>query len=154
MRRRDREITDKNKIADILMRSQAMSLAFAGEPYVIPMNYGYEERDGRFTLSLHGAAEGEKIRRAQADPRAAFTAYVNNRVYGTEGAGCSGTSSFDSVCGGGRLRFLEGEEKVRGLRMLMAHYASGRTFDFPEEMLRVTCVLALDAEQITGKHHD
>ena len=148
-------MTDIAALRAVLERGQAASIAFAGDaPYVIPMNYGYEERDGRFTLYLHGAAEGEKIRRAQADPRAAFTAYVNNRVYGTEGAGCSGTSSFDSVCGSGRLRFLEGEEKVRGLRMLMAHYASGRTFDFPEEMLRVTCVLALDAEQITGKHHD
>ena len=142
-------------MAQVLMQAEAASIAFAGDtPYVIAMNYGFEERGGRFTLYLHGAKEGEKIRRVRADARAAFTVYTNNRVYGTQGEGCSGTSSFDSVCGSGTIRFLEGGDKAHGLRMLMAHYAPGGAYDFPQEMLDVTCVMALDVETITGKHHD
>ena len=154
MRRKDREITDLNRMAEILQQAQAASIAFAGEPYVIPMSYGFELRDGRFTLYMHGAQEGEKIRRIKADPRAAFTVYANNQVYGTRGEGCDCSTSFDSVCGSGAFRFLEGEEKARGLGALMAHYAPGRAFSFPEAMLKQTCVMALDVTSITGKHHD
>lgn len=155
VRRKDREITDLNRMAEILQAGEAASVAFGGEgPYVIPMNYGFAYENGKFTLYFHGAQKGEKIDRIKADPRAAFTAYANNRVYGKGDEGSSYTSSFDSVCGRGRIRFLEGEEKRTGLAALMAHYAPGREFAFPEKMLAVTCVMALEVEEITGKHHD
>lgn len=58
MRRKDREITDKNEIRDIIGRSKVIRIAFTGEeyPYVLPFNFGYEEKDGRmyfiYTLPL------------------------------------------------------------------------------------------------------
>ena len=51
MRRKDREITAPERIADILRRCEAASFAFGGEgPYVVPMSFGFEETGGRFTL--------------------------------------------------------------------------------------------------------
>ena len=64
MRRKDREITDPARIAEILQRCPAASFAFAGgEPYVVPMSFGFEERDGRLMMPLsitchHAAADG------------------------------------------------------------------------------------------------
>jgi len=153
VRRKDREITDIRKIEEILNRAEAASVAFGGgSPYVIPMNYGFECADGRFTLYVHGAQEGEKIDRIKADPRAAFTAYAGNRVYGMESGDY--TSSFDSVCGSGKIRLLEGAEKRHGLSMLMQHYVPGKEFSFPEAQLAATCVMELEVESISGKHHD
>ena len=155
MRRKDREITDSARIAQILDEAQAVSIAFGGDsPYVIPMSYGFASRDGKFTLYMHGAPMGEKIERIKADPRAAFTVFVNNRVYGNGAEGSNYTSSFDSVCGSGMIRFLEGDEKKTGLDALMAHYAPGKTFEYPEKMIKATCVMALEVEKISGKHHD
>ena len=155
MRRKDREITDLRRIAEILQAAQTASVAFGGEgPYVIPMNYGFAFEDGRFTLYMHGAQEGEKIDRIKADPRAAFTVYVNNRVYGEGDEGSNYTSSFDSVCGSGKICFLDDEEKKHGLAAVMAHYAPGRTFTFDQALLGATCVMALEVEMISGKHHD
>ena len=143
------------KIEDILQKGQAASIAFGGgAPYVIPMSYGFEREDGQWTLYLHGACEGEKIRRAKDDPHAAFTVFVDNRVYGEGHTACAYSSTFDSVCGSGIIRFLEGEEKRRGLRAIMAHYAPGKTFAFDECILYRTCVMALHVQSITGKHHD
>ena len=143
------------KIEDILQKGQAVSIAFGGgAPYVIPMSYGFARENGRFTLYMHGAGEGEKIRRAKADPHAAFTVFVDNAVYGDGERACGYSTTFDSVCGSGCIRFLEGEEKRHGLTAIMAHYAPGRTFAFDEGMLRGTCVMALCIEEITGKHHD
>jgi nitroimidazol reductase NimA-like FMN-containing flavoprotein (pyridoxamine 5'-phosphate oxidase superfamily) len=153
VRRKDREIRDSRRIEGILVEADVASIAFGGgSPYVIPMNYGFECVNGRFTLYLHGAQEGEKIDRIKADPRAAFTVYVNNRVYSMDGE--EYTSSFDSVCGSGTVRFLEGAEKKRALRILMWHYAPGKEFSFPEAQLAATCVMALEVESISGKHHD
>ncbi len=152
MRRRDREITDKSRMADILMRAQAMSLAFAGEPYVIPMNYGFAFDGERFTLYIHGAKEGQKVDRMLADPRVAFTVFTDNRVYRMESD--EYTSSFDSVCGEGVVKLLEGEEKVRALSAIMAHYAPGREFTFDARTLSNTMAAEIAVERITGKHHD
>jgi len=152
MRRRDREITDKNRIADILMRAQAMSLAFAGDPYVIPMNYGFAFDGERLTLYSHGAQEGEKVDRMLTDPRVAFTVYTDNRVYRMESD--EYTSSFDSVCGAGEARLLEGEEKVRALSVIMAHYAPGREFAFDARTLEHTMAAEIAVTKISGKHHD
>lgn len=155
MRRKDREITDLARIAEIMNRCQAAAIAFAGDaPYVIPMSYGFVERDGHFTLYMHGAGEGEKIARAKANPRAAFTMFDGNAVYGSGDVACSYSTSFDSVCGEGAFRFAQGEEKAQGLAAIMAHYAPGRTFAFDEKMLDAATVLALDAEHICGKHHN
>ena len=135
---------------------QTVSIALGGgAPYVIPMSYGFAQENGRFTLYMHGAGEGEKIRRIQADPRAAFAMFTGNAVYGSGDAACGYSTSFDSVCGSGTIRILEDErEKHAGLEALMAHYAPGRAFDYDGKTLRATCVMALDVEAITGKHHD
>lgn len=155
VRRKDREITDVNRIAEIMQACQAVSIAFGGEgPYVIPMSYGFEQKDGRFTLYMHGAQQGEKIERIKADPRAAFSLFTANKTYGSGDVACTYSTSFDSVCGSGSIHLLEGEEKIAGLRAIMAHYAPDRTFAFEEKMLCATCVMALDVEQISGKHHN
>ena len=156
MRRKDREITDLKRIAEIMQACQAASIAFGGgTPYVIPMSYGFVQEDGCFTLYMHGAGEGEKIERTRADGRAAFTMFTGNAVYGSGETACRYSTSFDSVCGSGTIRIVTDEtEKRRGLGALMAHLAPGRAFTFDEKMMQATCVLALDVQTISGKHHD
>ena len=135
---------------------QAASIAFGGgAPYVIPMSYGFVQENGRFTLYMHGAGEGEKIERIKADPRAAFVLFTGNAVYGSGEEACRYSTSFDSVCGSGTIRIVTDEtEKRAGLEAIMAHYAPGKVFEFDEKMLQATCVMALDVESISGKHHD
>ena len=98
MRRKDREITDLKRIAQILQACQAASIAFGGgAPYVIPMSYGFAQEDGRFTLYMHGAGEGEKIDRIKADGRAAFTLFTNNAVYGSGETACRSRSYYNYI---------------------------------------------------------
>ena len=96
---------------------QAASIAFGGgAPYVIPMSYGFAQENGRFTLYMHGAGEGEKIERIKADPRAAFTMFTGNVVCGSGEEACRYSTSFDSVCGSGTIRIVTDEtEKRAGL---------------------------------------
>ncbi len=154
VRRKDREIADLDRIEAILKACEVASVAFGGEsPYVIPMNYGFVRSGDRFTLYLHGALEGEKIDRIQADPRAAFAAFTGNHVYVLPGGGL--TSAFDSVCGSGAIRLLEdAQDKRAGLAAITAHYEPDKAHEFPDAQIAHTHVIALDVQQITGKHHE
>lgn len=52
MRRKEREVTDKEEIRQILEKGQVIRIAMNnGEyPYILPVNYGYEMENGRITL--------------------------------------------------------------------------------------------------------
>lgn len=154
MRRTDREITDAAQIAEILRRCDAVCIAFAGEaPYAVPMSFGFEERDGRFALFLHGAQEGEKWTRARRDSRAAFAIY---RTMGaiTGDTACAYSVAYESVCGSGTLRELTGAEKRRGLEVLMEHVAPGRALPIDPRAAEATAVWRLDVEHISGKRRE
>ena len=63
MRRSDREITDKNKIQELITREQILRVAFydKGEIYIVPVNYGFVYEDEKYTFYFHGAKAGRKF---------------------------------------------------------------------------------------------
>lgn len=63
MRKFDREIRDYNEILRLLDECQTIRLALHDEPYpyVVPLSYGWEERDGKLFVYFHCAKEGKKL---------------------------------------------------------------------------------------------
>ena len=63
MRRKDREVTDNYEINKIINSCQIIRLAFADgvAPYIVPLNFGFEEKDVKRTFYFHGAKEGRKL---------------------------------------------------------------------------------------------
>ena len=57
MRRYDREITDKNEILEIMSRCDVCRLAFndGDYPYILPLNFGIGEKEGKIVLYFHSA---------------------------------------------------------------------------------------------------
>lgn len=52
MRRNDREITEFSEMTDVMKRCDVCRLALndeEGYPYLLPLNFGMEETDGRVT---------------------------------------------------------------------------------------------------------
>lgn len=62
MRRKDREVTELEAVMEIIRQCDVLRLGLAdGDyPYIVPMNFGWEEKGGRLYFYLHGAAEGRK----------------------------------------------------------------------------------------------
>ena len=62
MRRKDREVTELETVKEIIRQCDVLRLGLAdGDyPYIVPMNFGWEEKEGRLYFYLHGAAEGRK----------------------------------------------------------------------------------------------
>jgi len=148
MRRKEKQITDKKQMEQILEQAQVCRLAMVdkGHPYVVPLNFGY--RNG--SLYFHSALEGRKINVLNVNAQVCFE--VDELVKMNKAAqACDWGVSFRSVIGTGTARMLETPaEKKAGLDIIMAHY-SGRSFDYPEEMLAKTAVIQVTVHEMTGK---
>ena len=73
MRRSDREITDLPEILLIINGCKVIHLAMIddGEPYLLPLNFGYACENGAFSFFCHSAREAEvfAIRADKLAPR-------------------------------------------------------------------------------------
>ena len=154
MRRKDREITDKNEIMDIIDRSKVIRIAFTGEeyPYVLPFNFGYEEKNGSLSLFFHCAREGRKLDILQNRPEVSFEMDGDHALLEGD-VPCRYSYAYGCVMGRGVVEFLrEDEEKMHALRRIMLHQ-TGRDADFTPGMVRSVCVLRLKVEAVSAKLH-
>ena len=74
MRRNDRAVTDPARIREIIDSCTCCRLGLCdeGRAYIVPLDFGYAEQDGRYTFYFHGAAEGRKIDLIRKNGWAAF----------------------------------------------------------------------------------
>ncbi len=150
MRRKDRELTNKADIEAVLKKAFVchLGLADGDQPYVVPMNYGYE--DGH--IYLHGAAEGRKIDVIRKNNKVCFEmeTFQSEIVKGGDQP-CDWGTAFRSVIGFGTAKLLENsEEKIRALNIIVKAH-DDRDFTFPEAMLKMTAVIDITISEMTGK---
>lgn len=57
MRRKDRQVSDAAMQREIILACSCCRLGFCDEggAYIVPLNFGYEERAGKRTFYFHGA---------------------------------------------------------------------------------------------------
>lgn len=150
MRRKDREITNKAELEAVLKKAFVchLGLADGDQPYVVPMNYGYE--DGH--IYLHGANEGRKIDILKRNSKVCFEMelFQSEIVKGGDQP-CDWGTSFRSVIGFGTAKLMDtNEEKIRALNLIVGAH-DDRSFTFPEEMLNMTAVIDITITEMTGK---
>ncbi|MDR3265226.1 MAG: pyridoxamine 5'-phosphate oxidase family protein, partial [Synergistaceae bacterium] len=121
MRRKDREVTDREWMEEILKRGQVVHIGLAdgdGQPYVVALGYGY--RDG--VIYLHGAPAGRKNDILAVNPRACFQVEVDVEVLRAS-TGVQFSMKYRSVAGFGRIQTLtDPAEKDGALKILMDQY--------------------------------
>ena len=148
MHRNEREITDRKEIDDIIRRCRVCHLAMCvdGQPYIIPLNFGY---DGRF-LYFHTAPEGRKINIIKGNNRVSFEFDILHDIVTAEQA-CKWGAKYESVMGSGTAEIVDDlDAKKEALEWIMRQYGNG-TWDFKEEILKKTLVLRVRILEISGK---
>ena len=151
MRQSKRQVTDKATVCAMLDAIDTIHVAIHDEPfpYVVPLNFGMEERDGTLYLLFHGAMTGTKYDRMERDPRATFEMDCGHMLCTYEAHGMC-TMAYESVIGRGRLETVPEAEREAALQCLMAHY--GRPdFAFDRASVAHTRVFRLAVESMTGK---
>jgi len=149
MRRAEQEIKDRAGIEAVLQKAVYLTLGLCrqGEPYVVPVSFGYA--DGH--IYFHTGAKGLKMEILRADPRVSFSAVVEAVPVKGE-TPCQWNMDYQSVVGAGRAVILEDEAaKAEGLRVITAHYAGPGEYEFPPDKVRAATVVRIDIETTTGK---
>jgi nitroimidazol reductase NimA-like FMN-containing flavoprotein (pyridoxamine 5'-phosphate oxidase superfamily) len=156
MRRKDREITERAAILDIIAGADSCRLAMVDcsgavpLPYIVALNFGFSPEPDRFWF--HCARQGRKIDILRANPRVCLQLDSDHRLI-TGPAACDWGMAYASIVAEGTIAFVEGPAERRfGLDCLMKHYTGGAPFgDYHPGELRVTEVLRLDVAVLTAK---
>jgi nitroimidazol reductase NimA-like FMN-containing flavoprotein (pyridoxamine 5'-phosphate oxidase superfamily) len=149
MRKKDKLVTDREWIESVLREGHVLGIALAapdGEPYALPMGYGYE--DG--AIYVHGAAKGYKSDLVSQNPRVSFNVTVGAEVVRDE-RGSEFTQRYRSVTGFGTIREITDlAEKNHALAILMRQY-DGPHEDISEDYSKAVWVAKIDIREMTGK---
>ncbi len=151
MRRKEKKITEKAEIEDIVSRAKVCRLAMVenGEPYIVPLCFGY--RNGAFYF--HSAPEGRKIDILKKNTRVCFEIDVDVEVAKGKDP-CKWGMRYKSVVGWGAAVLVSDlEQKREALNIIMAHYADeGESgFSYPDSILEKTAVIRVNVGSIGGK---
>ena len=149
MRRKDREITDREEMEMILQAAPVcrLGMAYKNEPYVVPVCFGYD--DG--SLYIHSASEGEKITILEKNPRVCVEVDLTAGPIPDENS-CSWEMRYKSViCRGTAVILTGSDEKKKALNCILHHYGES-PHPFTGSSLAKVCVIRIDIDRMTGKN--
>lgn len=153
MRRKEREVTDKNRLREIIESCHCIRVGFIdnGHVYIVPVNFGCVYEDEKYTFYFHSAKEGRKMTLIKENPTVGFEMDTGYELK-TAAAACAHSAYFQSVIGEGKISVVEDtEEKKKGLRMVMEHETGNGDWEFQDKMVQAVCVWKLTVSEITGK---
>ena len=151
MRRKDKEITDKVVIEEILRQNQVGRLGTAvnGEPYIVPMNFAYMSDK----ILLHTHKDGKKIKDIQKNPRVCFEVDSGEIVIGENP--CDFSWDYKSAIAYGKARVLETlEERLNALRIISDKYSFGKGKLITPELMEKfghLLLIEINIDKMTGK---
>lgn len=152
MRRKDREITDIKRIIEIIDNCKVFRVAMVDEgmPYVVPLNFGYDYKDGSFEFYFHCAGEGRKLDIISKSSRVCFEMDCNHELTKAYDA-CGYSYNFSSVIGEGNAVIVENiEEKKRMLTVFMKHQ-TGKNFIFSDNEARSVTMCKIKVSGLCAK---
>jgi nitroimidazol reductase NimA-like FMN-containing flavoprotein (pyridoxamine 5'-phosphate oxidase superfamily) len=152
MRQSNKEIRDLGIIANLLRTCHVGRLGTitkAGYPMVKPLNFAYS--DGN--IYFHTARRGEKIDDIMRDNRVCFEVDLPIALVKSDGSPCRAEYLYRSVIMLGRAYIVEtASERMHALKSLMEKYQpEGGYGDFVDEKLKITGIVRIDIEEMTGK---
>ena len=148
MRRKEKEILDRAQIDAILERALVCRIALCDDstPYILPVNFGYE--DG--CLYIHCALKGKKLDILKRNSMVCFEVDIDHALV-VGATPCSHTFRYRSVIGFGSAVFVDNvTEKRKGLDAIVKHYSGGHPSYSDDARAKVT-ILKIEIESMTGK---
>ena len=152
MKKEEREITDKNKIIEILKNGKftTISMCRANEPYIVTLSYGFDLKQN--FLYFHSAKEGLKVKFLVENPNVCGTV-VDDLGYSMND--CS--HKYRSIVFWGKMETIEDlKEKKYGFNIILNHLEDNpakvkKRFLKNEQAYDDICILRLNIIEMTGK---
>ena len=144
MRKREREIRDLGAMEAVIKKARVcrMALADGDRPYIVTLNFGYEDE----TLYFHSAPEGRKIDILRRNDRVCV-AFDSDKELVENDRACGFTMHYRSVIGFGRASLIEDPAaKIRALDVIMRHYSDKR-FTYDEGALEKVLIIKVKLDR-------
>lgn len=148
MRRREKEITDREEIHRVLSEARVCRVALCDgdKPYLVPLSFVLDGND----VIVHSARSGRKIEILRRNPAVCFE--VEEGVsFVPEATPCKSGMRFRTVIGHGVAEFIEnGAEKARLLALFGPRYLGSDAPVVDSEAERVL-LFRIRFRELTGK---
>jgi uncharacterized protein len=148
MRRKEKSIEGIGAIEAVVRQARICRLGLCddGQPYVVPMCFGYE--GGK--LYFHCATEGRKLDILRTNDKVCFEIDIDCEIIEAEQA-CEFGFRYQSVIGFGKGSIVdEAQAKCRGLDVIMRQYKDGE-FSFSPDAVDRIVIIEVEIESMTGK---
>ncbi|WP_018962808.1 pyridoxamine 5'-phosphate oxidase family protein [Coprothermobacter platensis] len=155
MRRIDREVTDPARIDEIIRICDCCRLGMVDKDsvYIVPLNFGFKNENGKRIFYFHGAKEGKKMELVKLNPLVGFEMDTNHRISVGKNA-CDYSFLYSSVIGKGVVTLVEDvQEKRNALNLIMQHYSGRNNWTFHPEALEKIAVMKLEVTELSCKEH-
>ena len=150
---RERMVTNKEKIKEILDRSKIVHLGMVDgdEPYIVPMNYGYTLEDDKLTLWLHCAKRGRKLDILRVNPKVFVEMECDLKPFDGDIA-CRYGLSYSSIMGRGTAEIVEDIEVKKAALTHLMKTQTGKDFEFEDKMAAIVSIIKVEVSEYTAKH--
>lgn len=152
MRRKEREITDINKIEKILGNAKYLHLGLFDEeyPYVVPLHYGYVMENEKLIFYVHGASEGHKLECINKNHKVFVEIDCGEKIIEAD-IPCQYSAEYMSImCRGIATILQDAKEKCEALHILMKTQ-TGEDYEISEKMVDSVCVIKIQVDSYSAK---
>lgn len=149
-RKPEREITNFEDIVGLLERCDTIRLGISGGeyPYVVPVSFGYEIKDGKIIVYIHGAKEGLKYDLLSSNNKVCVEADIFHRY---TGFGCGASLDYESIIGFGSATIADTYDSKKGLELLMKHAGREGFSAVGKDEIASTVVFKITLSSVSGK---
>ena len=148
MRRSEWEVTDYKQMLEFMEACDICRIGMRdGEGvYILPLNFGYQEENGKLVLYFHGAKEGKKIDLLQENPNVSFEMDCKHKMtLANKDVACTYSFSYASIMGHCTVSLITEPEQIReGLQCVMSHYTQRSDWTFLDSAVNRVTVLRLE----------
>lgn len=149
VRRQDR-LLNEDSAGKLLAEGEYGVLSMVGEDgagYGIPINYVW---DGKSSIYLHCAPEGEKLRNIAANPSVSFCVAGKTKVISNKF-----TTAYESIIAKGKATAdISAPERMQALELILDKYSPSDKevgLKYTEKSFHRTAVIRIDIDEISGK---
>jgi nitroimidazol reductase NimA-like FMN-containing flavoprotein (pyridoxamine 5'-phosphate oxidase superfamily) len=139
------------EIEEIIAKCEVCNLSMVdnnGLPYVVPMNFGYQNN----TIYFHGAPKGKKFDILKNNPKVCISFSTDHELrYQNEKVACSWSMKYRSVIAYGKVKFIdESEKKIEALNIVMKNYTD-KEFKYSPPSIREVSVFKVEVDKMDGR---
>lgn len=152
MRRKDRQVTDKEKIIEVIEKCKVCRLVFQDKQgtHIVPMSFGYDYDDS-LTLYFHGANTGRRAEHLLGENKKVWFEIDYNDDYIADVEKYFFTVKYGSIVGEGISKIIEDlDEKQNALNKILKHQMNMNVL-IPDKILKNVMVFKISVEDFSCK---